>query len=60
MSDCLQKWHLETFGLTGEIRAHMRTILCLSLSEDEDMLLSSAGDGLVNVRSMMCFINCFG
>ncbi|KAH7347142.1 WD repeat-containing protein [Plectosphaerella cucumerina] len=42
-------WSLSTFQQVRKIQAHKRSVLCLFLSEDGSMLLSSAGDPIVNV-----------
>ncbi|RKF78128.1 putative di- and tripeptidase DUG2 [Golovinomyces cichoracearum] len=42
-------WSLASFELIQRIEAHTRSILCLSLSNDENMIFSCAGDAIVNV-----------
>lgn len=44
-------WSLETYELQCTIAAHGGSILCLFLSADRSLLLSSAGDAIVNVRN---------
>ncbi|KAH8816043.1 hypothetical protein F5884DRAFT_666673 [Xylogone sp. PMI_703] len=41
-------WSLATFELVLRIQAHTRAVLCLFLSEDRQLLFSSAGDAIVN------------
>lgn len=41
-------WSLASFELVHRIQAHTRAVLCLFLSEDEQLLWSSAGDAIVN------------
>ncbi|KAI9845100.1 MAG: hypothetical protein M1837_005104 [Sclerophora amabilis] len=42
-------WSLDTFELFTTVKAHRRSVLCLSLSPDKQLLFSSAGDAIVNV-----------
>lgn len=44
-------WSLETYELLFSVVAHTGSILCLSLSADKKLLLSSAGDAIVNARN---------
>ncbi len=44
-------WSLKTYELLSTIHAHRQALLCLSLSEDGQLLFSSAGDAIVNVWS---------
>lgn len=44
-------WSLETYELLFSVVAHTGSILCLSLSADKNLLLSSAGDAIVNARN---------
>lgn len=56
-SDILRKvWSLETYELQCTVAAHGGSILCLFLSADKRLLLSSAGDAIVNVRDIKFFI----
>lgn len=41
-------WSLASFELVLKIQAHTRAVLCLSLSADQKLLFSSAGDAIVN------------
>lgn len=43
-------WSLETYELLFSVVAHAGSILCLFLSADSKLLISSAGDAIVNVR----------
>lgn len=45
-------WSLETYELLASITAHEGSILCLFLSADRKVLLSSGGDAIVNVGAM--------
>lgn len=50
-------WSLETYELLFSVVAHTGSILCLSLSADRNLLLSSAGDAIVNARNPnLCYI----
>ncbi|KAI0133713.1 WD repeat-containing protein [Xylariales sp. AK1849] len=42
-------WSLATFQQTNRIQAHKRSVMCLFLSDDGSLLLSSASDPIVNV-----------
>ena len=42
-------WSIETYEHIGKIRAHRGSVLSLSLSDDGQLLFSSAGDAIVNV-----------
>lgn len=42
-------WSLDSYELLSTIRAHRGSVLCLYLSADQKLLLSSAGDAIVNV-----------
>ena len=42
-------WSLDTYELVGKVTGHWGAILCLFLSEDREMLFSSAGDAIINV-----------
>lgn len=44
-------WSLETYELLFSVVAHTGSILCLFLSADKKLLLSSAGDAIVNARN---------
>lgn len=46
----LKVWSLETYELLFSVVAHRGSILCLFLSADKKLLLSSAGDAIVNAR----------
>ena len=50
-------WSLETYELLFSVVAHTGSILCLSLSANKNLLLSSAGDAIVNERNpnLRCF-----
>jgi di- and tripeptidase len=41
-------WSLESYELAIRIQAHKRAVLCLFLSQDGNLLFSSAGDAIVN------------
>ena len=43
-------WSLETYELLSTVNAHRGSVLCLCLSADTELLFSSAGDAIVNVR----------
>ena len=45
-----QVYSLETYKRNAVIEGHRGSVLALSLSEDESLLFSSAGDRFVNVR----------
>lgn len=45
-------WSLETYELLASIAAHRGSILCLFLSADGKLLLSSGGDAIVNVGAL--------
>ncbi|CEJ80140.1 Putative WD domain-containing protein [[Torrubiella] hemipterigena] len=42
-------WSLSTFHKMAQIQAHKRSVLSLFLSNDSSLLLSSAGDAIINV-----------
>lgn len=42
-------WSLGSFQLAHRIQAHKRSVLCLFLAADNSLLVSSAGDAVVNV-----------
>lgn len=44
-------WCLESYQQLARFRAHRGSVLCLSLSDDADVLFSSGGDAIVNVWS---------
>lgn len=48
-------WSLSSFEIIHRIKAHTRSILCLHLSTDGKLLVSSAGDAIVNVWSPTSF-----
>jgi di- and tripeptidase len=49
-------WSLETYELLSTIPAHSGAVLNLFLSEDGNLLFSSAGDAIVNVSDCgSCF-----
>jgi di- and tripeptidase len=41
-------WSLNSFELAVRLQAHKRAVLCLFLSQDGELLFSSAGDAIVN------------
>ena len=48
-------WSLDTYEELARFRAHRGSLLCLCVSDDGDMLFSSAGDAFVNVWSTTTF-----
>ena len=44
-------WCLESYQQIAKFQAHRGSVLCLSLSDDAEVLFSSGGDALVNVWS---------
>lgn len=58
LADCRrQVWSLETFEKVFTVHAHAESVLCLSLSEDKQLLFSSGVDSVVNVRlDLLCFV----
>lgn len=42
-------WSLATYELVATVNGHRGSVLCLFLSQDRNLLFSSAGDAIVNV-----------
>ncbi|KAI9702929.1 MAG: hypothetical protein M1836_008143 [Candelina mexicana] len=55
-------WSLEALQLKTKIQAHRRSVLSLSLSKDQKLLFSSAGDAIVHVwctETLECLYNIY-
>lgn len=48
---------MQTFTLVAVLKGHRGSVLGLTLSDDEQYLFSSSGDGTVRVRRLIFYMN---
>ncbi|KAG1327573.1 protein ROOT INITIATION DEFECTIVE 3 [Cocos nucifera] len=60
LSGTIYLWEMASGKLLNKWRAHYRTVTCLTLSDDESLLISGSEDGCVRVWSLLMMFDDMG